>query len=309
MANLQDLGILSFADVVVSDNDPGGYLCKAVACGQSPLPPNVVYRCNVTNLSAGVNFLRAFEVCQTPWLMIVGDDDLFAPAAVDLLRVVLADVGSSVVAIKFDSDLYGSQQMCCVSSLRDYVAQTDPRRFADAFNNLCLISNWLFRCEPCRPCLATAYLGYSSKLSHLFPALSACSSGDGQLLFLSSQPIIHGMSSEDSSWPKAPSWYEMVVTIATFCGFLDCQNRKALLRLLFHGDWRRNVVKCLRVHQFYGNGSEGVNVWRIHFYLATLSRGYRFACLLAAPLLWLPRGWLPSRISTLLGDPGSIERW
>lgn len=308
LTNLRQLGLIHLADVVVSDNDPDGPLAAAVARGQSPLPAGVAYRCNPANLSAGVNFLRAFEICQTPWLMIVGDDDLFAPTAVEELQAVFADTPPSVLAVKFDSSLYGAQKACCVPDLDGYVAKVDYRRYADAFNNLCLVSNWLFRCEPCRSHLAVAYLGYSSKLSHLFPALRACAHEGGRMLFLPSQPVIHG-TAEDSSWPKAATWYEMAITLSTFCGFLERRNRKALLRLLFHGDWRRNVAKCLRMHQFYGDGSQGISVWQIHCHLAMVSGGYRWSLLLALPLLLLPQGYWPRRISALLGDPGSVERW
>jgi hypothetical protein len=308
LANLHQVGLTALADVVVSDNDPEGPLATAVASGGSPLPPEIHYRCNPANLSAGVNFLRAFEICHTPWLMIVGDDDLFAPVAVELLRAVLATLPPAVVAVKFDSGLYGAQQTCQAPGLQAYVDQLDPQCYADAFNNLCLVSNWLFRCEPYRRHLASAYLGYSSKLSHLFPALRACARDGGQLLFLPSQPIIHGTTAE-SSWPKAATWYEMAITLTSFSGFVDPPDRNALLRLLFHSDWRRTIAKCLRVHQFYSDGRHGVNAWQIHGYLALISGGYRLALLLALPLLLVPADRLPRRLSQQLGDPGSIERW
>jgi len=305
---VQQLGLADFAVVVVSDNDPQGALATAFASGQAPLPADVSYRCNPANLSAGVNFLRAFEVCRTPWLMIVGDDDLFSQCAVDQLRQVLAELPPLIMAIKFDSDLFGRQRRCCASGLADYVAQLDPLDYADAFNNLCLVSNWIFRCEHYRDHLASAYLGYSSKLSHLFPALQACARDGGQLLFLPSQPILHG-TTEESSWPKAPTWFEMAITLSAFCGFLEVSDRISLLKLLFHGDWRRTMAKCLRVHQFYSDDRHGVSVWQVHGHLAWISSGYLLALLITLPLLLVPPGRWPRQLRKKLGDPGTIERW
>lgn len=308
LRSIESSGLIAFADVVVSDNDPQGSLAEAVAQGNTRLRANAGYRCNVANLSAGVNFLRAFEHCSTPWLMIVGDDDLFALSAADIIYDQLIALPASVMAVKFDSDLFGNQPCCCVSSLPDYVAQLSPSSYPSAFNNLCFISNWVFNCESCCRHLGSAYLGYSSKLSHLFPPLQGCSKEGGKLLFLASQPVIHG-SADTSSWPKAATWYEMVMTLSSFSGFANRSDRSALLSLLLHGDWRRYVIKCLRIQQFYANPHHGVTAWTIHVQLACLSAGYRFALLLVLPLLLFSVARWPRLLIDQLGDPGSIDRW
>ena len=308
LANISQCGIAALANIIVSDNDPGGPVSNLFSGLGSPYCAGVDYRCNSANLSAGANFLRAFEYCRTPWLMIVGDDDRFEASAVDYLRELVNGLPASTFAVKFDSSLFGCQQPSSVNSLQGYVDLLNRSQYADAFNNLCLISNWLFRCEPCLAQLSSAYLGYSSKLSHLFPVLRACALQGGQIEFLSLQPVIHGKT-EDSSWPKAATWYEMVMTLSTFSGFVNRSDRQAFLRLLFHSDWRRNIAKCLRVHQFYGNGSQGVHAWQIHGHLALLSPGYCLAILLALPILLLPGGSLPRRLAKQLGDPGCVERW
>lgn len=74
-ASLREGALLELAKVIVSDNDPesdGEALVGFRALG-------VGYRRNSANLTAGVNFLRAFECCTTEWLMIVGDDYLSPP--------------------------------------------------------------------------------------------------------------------------------------------------------------------------------------------------------------------------------------
>ena len=308
LASVRECGLTEFAEVIVSDNDPGGALSEVVASLGTSYQTGVDYRCNLGNLSAGANFLRAFEYCHTPWLMIVGDDDRFDASVVGQLCTLISTLPSSTFAVKFDSGLFGLQQPCTVNSLQGYVDFLNRSHYPDAFNNLCLISNWLFRCEPYRAQLSSAYLGYSSKLSHLFPVLRACALEGGNLEFLSLQPIIHGKT-ENSSWPKAATWYEMVMTISTFSGFINRSDRKAFLSLLFHSDWRRNIAKCLRVHQFYGSGSMGINAWQIHGQLALLSSGYCLALFLALPFLLIPGGRLPRRLAEQLGDPGCVERW
>lgn len=306
--NLERTGLTQLAEVIVSDNDPHGSNPSSSTHGEFSCSPDIAYRRNVANLSAGVNFLKGFEVCRTPWLMIVGDDDLFSPDAASTLHSLINSMPLGVIAIKFDSTLFGHQQFCRSTGLVDYVDQLDACYYAEAFNNICLVSNWLFRSDSCRPHLASAYLGYSSKLSHLFPLLRACTCEGGQILFLPSQLVLHG-STEMSSWPKAATWYEMVMTITNFTGFIDSPNRNALLRLLFHSDWRRTIAKCLRVHQFYGRHSEDVKEWRVHIHLASCSFTYFCSLLLVLPLLLLPPDRLPRRLLKQLGDPGCVERW
>ena len=169
LANLQQVGLIQLAEIVVSDNDPEGPLAAAFARGEAPLPHEVVYRCNLANLSAGVNFLRGFEACRTPWIMVVGDDDLFAPNAAHELEGLLAQLSDGVIAVKFDSTLFGMQSCCNVSDLAEYVDQLDSRSYADAFNNICLVSNWLFRCDSCLPHLASA-----SSLARRWVRCSVC---------------------------------------------------------------------------------------------------------------------------------------
>ena len=308
LVNIGKCGLAAFADIIVSDNDPGGSFHNLFGNLDFPHAAGVGYRRNPANLSAGANFLRAFEYCRTPWLMIVGDDDRFDHAVICQLCDLINELPASTFAVKFDSSLFGRQQPCSVNCLQDYVDLLNRSQYPDAFNNLCLISNWLFRREPYLVHLSSAYLGYSSKLSHLFPVLRACALQGGQIEFLSLQPVIHGKA-DDSSWPKAATWYEMVMTLSTFSGFVNRSDRQAFLRLLFHTDWRRNLAKCLRVHQFYGNGSQGIQAWQIHGQLALLSPGYCLAVLLALPILLLPGGRLPRRLAKKLGDPGCVERW
>lgn len=307
LSNIAETRISELAHIVISDNDPEGPLAFSVAAGEADLPGYVCYRCNSANLSAGVNFLRAFECCKTPWLMIVGDDDLFKFGAADQIQELIASLRDDIAAVKFDSSLFGFQPVCVSSGLSDYVDQLSPRNYPDAFNNLCLVSNWLFRTDSYRPYLANAYLGYSSKISHLFPVLQACVRDDAKLMFSDLQPVEHGIS--DASWPKAATWFEMVITLASFSGFIDAQNRSALLKLLLHSDWRRNIAKCLRVQHFYGDQRLGLNCWRMHMHLALISAGYLQALLLSWPLLLLPYRLWPRSLRNKLGDPGSIERW
>ncbi len=307
LLNIEKVGIQRIANVVISDNDSDGPLLKAVSDGSFYIPKNIGYRYNKANLSAGVNFLRAFEYCETPWLMIVGDDDLFLPDAVKQISNALCEVSDHVVALKFDSSLYGSQPDYATFGLEEYVNIIPRRDYPNAFNNLCLISNWLFRCDLYREHLASAYFGYSSKVSHLLPALKACSAKGHKIHFSKLQPVDHGIS--EDSWPKAATWFEMVMTISNFTGFLKSSDRKALLRLLLHSDFKRNMAKCLRVHQFYGDRKIAISAWNIHLHLALISGGYRLALLVAWPLLCLPSGFLPRFISDRLGEPGSVDRW
>ncbi len=307
LKNLYDLNVFEIAEVVISDNDQKPDLQESIIKELPELKNKFIYRFNPANLSAGANFLRAFEYCITPWLMIVGDDDSFSPDYFYSFRSLIPKVPDNIVAIKFDSSLFGRQSRSQSIDFSEYV-QGLPRSFYPAaLNNLCLVSNWMFRCKPCRTYLASAYLGYSSKLSHILPALKASTLDKKKILFSDLQPIQHGSSGD--SWPKAPTWFEMAMTISSFSGFIEPQDRRSLLKLIFHSDWKRNVAKCLRVQQFYSNRINGINPWRIHLHLSLISVRYCFSLFICFPLLFLPARFLPRVIQDRLGHPGSLHRW
>lgn len=311
ISNINSCGLHAFAEIVISDNDPhssvDSVLTQLPANGGEARQP-LTYIRNPSNLTAGINFLRAFEYSATPWLMIVGDDDLFDARHVADLHALLLALDPAIAAVKFDSSLFGEQQSDCVASLKSFVANLEPSQYPEAFNNLCLISNWLFRPSPYLRHIASAFLGYSSKISHMLPVLRACAEEGHQIQFSPLQPIIHG-STEESSWPKAATWAEMIITMSCFAGFIDRSNRRAILKLLLHSDWRRYIAKCLRIQQFYGGAPMGISPWRIHGQLSLLSFSYLSAFLLALPLLVLPQRLLPRRIRRYIGEPGSVDRW
>ena len=303
LRSLELAGLMAIADVIVSDNDPASILSDSL----SSRAPHLSYRRNVANLSAGVNFLRSFEVVTTPWLMIVGDDDLFAPRACDILTQTMNGMPDDVAGVKFDSGLFGRQSGCTVTALSGYLSTIAATDYPHAFNNLLLVSNWLFRTAPCRRHLATAYLGYSTKFSHLLPPLKACAQDGCRMVFSPLRPVSHGVS--EAGWPKAATWYEMAISLSTFSGIIDSDNRGTLRRLLFHKDWGRTVVKCLRVRTFYGSRCQGVGPLAVHLHLALLSWRYGVVLLLLSPLLWVPQAWYPRILREKLGDPGGVERW
>ena len=300
--------IMSLADIVISDNDPESDLNRDLPRQSLDSCFQIKYIRNSANLSAGANFLRAFESCRTSWLMIVGDDDTFDCSAALEIAESLRCCDQDVVGIKFDSSLYGKQKLYQAASLSDWVDQLRSADYADAFNNLCLVSNWIFRASPCRRYLSSGYLGYSSKVSHLFPAINAASASRSRLFFSPLKPVIHGCDNS-SSWPKGPTWYEMVITLQTFTGFILESDRRALLRLLHHGRILRNAAKCLRIHQYYSTRGEGVRPWIIHAHLILGSWQYLIALISVFPFLFLPFALMPRALRRRLGDPGRPDRW
>lgn len=306
--NISTSGLLNFAEVIISNNDPHGHSNLQNIIGLSTRNREITYRSNPSNMTAGVNFLKAFEYVTTPWLMIVGDDDLFSQNSLEIISSLMETLDKDIAAVKFDSSLFGAQQDMKVLRLQDYVDQLRRADYPDAFNNLCLISNWLFQVEPCLRHISTAFLGYSSKISHLFPVLSACRKEGLLMQFLSAQPVMHG-TCEEATWPKAATWFEMVMTMSSFCGFIDKQDRHTLLRLILHSDWPRYIAKCFRIHQFYSGTDSGISPWNIHLQLCLSSSFYLIAFLFSFPFLFIPARWLPRTIRKQLGDPGRADRW
>lgn len=304
LGQIQSLQLWQKINIVISDNASDNW---NIADLEEDLLKGIRIERRYCNLSAGANFLRAFENCSTEWIHIMGDDDRLSSEYVSIIKRHISSCDPAIAAIKFDTDLYGRLSSELHSNLMTAISGIHGASLNDWFNNLLLISGWLFRREQISRYINQAYLGYGTKLSHLLPALACCDQEQRYIFFSSEMPIV--FSENQDSWPRAASWTEMCINTQLAHGYLSESNRRALHRCLFGGSILKLLAKILRIRAFYRKPSSNTSWTLVLIILSSLSRRLMLISLLCLPLLALPTKFWPIQLRKKLGNEGSTQRW
>lgn len=304
LQQIQSLELWKSLNIIVSDNASDNW---DIADLEEGLTKGIRIERRGCNLSAGANFLRAFENCSTEWVHIMGDDDRLNSDYLSIIEQCIGSCDASIAAIKFDTELYGHLKQEQHKNLTTAISGIHGDSLNGWFNNLLLISGWLFRREQMNPYISQAYLGYGTKLSHLLPALACCDQENRYILFSSERPIVFGENQD--SWPKGASWTEMCINTQLAHGYLSETNRRALHKCLFGGSNAKLLAKLMRIRAFYQRPATDISWLRILFVLSTLSKRFMLISLLSLPLLALPTRIWPTQIRKRLGSEGSTDRW
>ena len=304
LQRIQQLQIWKYAYVIVSNNSSTNWCPDDLP---EDLRRGVIFENRACNISGGANFLRAFESVTSEWIHIMGDDDELDEGYLDTIRRHTKACDHSIAAIKFDTSLYGKQQTSVQGDLLSALSGMPRKDINDWFNNLLLISGWLFRREASCRYINQAYLGYGTKLSHLLPTLACCKHEKKYILF-SSDHLVKFRETQDG-WPKAASWVEMCLNTQLGHGYLSMENREALHICLFQASYKRLFAKILRIRQFYRVINRRTHWSKILMILSVLSLRFFVVFLAAAPFLLLPTGLWPNRLGLRLGEEGSTDRW
>lgn len=128
-----------------------------------------------TNLGAPANILRLFELVDTPWLLLAGDDDPVLPERLDdILDVTRRHAECSIVKFSSPYGGYDAEKL-----VRDF---DGLMRDGGNFNQLLFMSTFLFRVAPCRRHLRFAYMMAISAASQVAILLMAAAAGERILL-------------------------------------------------------------------------------------------------------------------------------
>lgn len=106
---------------------------------------------NPANVGATANIMRLFEMVETDWLLLLGDDDPVMPESLDQVARLIADHGDDAV-IKFSSTYF------------DYAQERTAANFAElmehggTFNHLLFMSTYLYNVKQCWPYLRYGYM-------------------------------------------------------------------------------------------------------------------------------------------------------
>lgn len=304
LRRIKDLHIYIAVKILISDNhssqfselDLDDILLSCVSFERRPC-----------NLSAGANFLRAFESIDTDWIHIMSDDDDFCDDYLSIIANDIRNTSEDIVAIKYDTELYGQLNTEEHNDLSSALSSIDGNSVNSWLNNLLLISGWVFRRKDICRYISHAYLGYGTKLSHILPVLKCCDYERKSILFSSRRPI--RFIQNDDSWPKAATWVEMVTNTQLGHSYISATNRQALHVCLFGGSTQRLVAKILRIRIFYTSKRGNAHWIKVLSIVGLLSHRFFLISFIMLPFLLLPTSIWPESLRLSLGNDGSSERW
>jgi hypothetical protein len=152
------------------------------------------------NLGGDANVVRCIELCETPWLWILGDDDAPRPDAVATIFATIRRWPDAVF-FNFACELFPRKTTIVGESLETFLDQLD------CFRNVQFMSTDVFRSDTLQSAIAYAYeftYGRAAHVAALFLALGS----DRQFCLLDSA-IVHW------AWPPgAIAWSHLRYALA-----------------------------------------------------------------------------------------------
>jgi glycosyltransferase involved in cell wall biosynthesis len=136
---------------------------------------------HATNVGGNANVLRCFELCETEWVWVLGDDDRLRP---DAVATILRDVAShpEVAFFNYATALCPRERVSETRGAVDFAARMD------SFSNVLFLSTSVFRARAIRDRLAFANMYAYSNAPHLVALLAAL--GEDGRCVLSSDRIV-----------------------------------------------------------------------------------------------------------------------
>jgi glycosyltransferase involved in cell wall biosynthesis len=140
---------------------------------------------NRVNIGADANFMRCFEICETPYIWMLGDDDKIEDHAVQLILQELEEYKHlDLISINFASNV------CLVDRTMPVIinSTTELVNKLDFFGNMLFISTSVYRVEEYLKNISFSMWGAFSMASQVVATLIAVSKG--KILVLSEKHLV-----------------------------------------------------------------------------------------------------------------------
>jgi len=198
---------------------------------------------NITNVGAGANVTRIFELVETPWVWTLMDDDPVHPDAVEGILAAIernptaASINMQSTAIPEDIRRPADREVHCASV-------ADLATHLDFMPNLLLSSTGVHRVAAARAVLRHAYISLNTVAPHIAIMLSTLDAGLGEIV-LSGHTVITYNYNPDEVWAT-----EVWLAVADVFTLVRDQKARAVLLskyTLTHPGWvdTRKMLKIL----------------------------------------------------------------
>ena len=239
---------------------------------------NLVYHRRIVNIGPIANILRIFEEAKTEWLIIIGDDDDISNDFNFVLEKTIRSINSSVIGIKFGSNLNDVDQDTTIKNLEGFIEANKNRAY---FSSTLLISTWVYRREKILPFLRLCYLHAGTQLLPILPIIFSLKEGAGYVRYIPERPIIYSNLDRDGvRWSPGITFTMMVVGIITLPIFKSTNELRSLVKSMVGSDIYGAVGFSLRyLYSFPDGNSKLISALMskigFRFYL-----GYRIAVII-----------------------------
>lgn len=188
-----------------SDTDIRSYV-------QNDITPAVADKIEIirhkVNIGGDANFQRCFELCETPFIWMIGDDDMVADNAVELILKEIENFKEyDLIGINFNSN-------CCNKKRISPVTINSTNELAhklDSFGNWLFISTSVYKTKEYLKYIYMAGWGAYSMASQVVPAMMAISKS--KVFVLSEKYIVTNIPVEDvnNKW----SDYQLALSLSS----------------------------------------------------------------------------------------------
>lgn len=214
---------------------------------------------NKVNIGASANVMRCFEMCETAWLWVLGDDDSPAPDAVE---IILRDTHINhcfafytVPRIKKPMFKEGAPLNVCGTDFRELVSYFGRSKLEISF-----LSAAVFQMEKIRPHIISGYLSANTGLPHLMMVFKALSEGSHWML---SRDVIADYCPPE----KSQGWGFMTFVFAmpSLFGLASSGEEVRIIKEIFIKGWRPSPKKILYtlVRKYMGKSCGGRDIYHL----------------------------------------------
>jgi glycosyltransferase involved in cell wall biosynthesis len=198
---------------------------------------------NITNVGAGANVTRIFELVETPWVWTLMDDDPVDPGAVMGILAAI-DRNPTAASINMQSTII-PEDIRRPADLEVHCASVaDLATHLDYMPNLLLSSTGVYRVAAARTVLRYAYISLNTVAPHIAIMLSMLEAGLGDIV-LSGHTVVTHNYDEDAVWAT-----EVWLAVADVFTLVRDQKARAILLRKYtqtHPKWvdTRKLLKIL----------------------------------------------------------------
>jgi glycosyltransferase involved in cell wall biosynthesis len=177
---------------------------------------------NAWNIGGDANILRCFELCETEFIWVLGDDDEPLPDAVETVLMAIRD-NPDALFLNFWQGSHSVKRNIISNTVDDFIESID------SFQNVLFMSTGVFCCCKLTPYLQYGYRFIYSMAPHVVLIFFALSEAKGTCVLLDEAIVAWLVSSEGTRW----SPLSQLLAVGTLLDIpLSSKSRKNLARLL-----------------------------------------------------------------------------